>query len=124
MMALPQIVSRNQTQKITTIAINVRRVLSPFDFYTCPAGKKAVVKGTANCDNLGAATAVDLNGAGVIIHTWDTGTNTDWWAGDTQANTLMPFEIQLDAGETVDYSQNSGTNASMDFFAKVEETPA
>lgn len=110
----------NTTQKIPTTAINVRRVVSPFTFYTCPTGKKAIVKGKAVCTGLGAAASVRLNAAGIQIVEW---------AAAAVGNkilviqTYFEFEIQLNAGETLDYSQDAGVNGELNVNATVQETP-
>jgi len=128
MMALPQIVSRNQIQRIPTIALNVRKVLSggtDGDFYTTPANKKARIKGVATCDNLGAAATVDLNVAGLSIAEWQAGGTADPFTPQNLLTGIeFPFDIQLDAGEILQYSQNSGTNAQMNVNAQILETPA
>jgi len=128
-MTLPQIISRNQIQKIPTIALNVRKVLSggtDGDFYTVPTGKKAKIKGVAVCTGAGAAATVDLNVAGTSFAEWQaTGGDNDPFKPQTLAlGVQFPFEIQLDAGEILQYSQNSGTNAEMNINAEILETPA
>jgi len=124
-MTLPQIISRNQLQKIPTITINLRKTLSggtDGDFYTCPTGKKAIIKGTAVCSGLGAAATVNLLAAGVELCEWEatgtTGTLT------LAVNVFFSFEIQLDAGDILQYTQNTGTNGEMQIAAEVLETPA
>jgi len=113
-MALPQIVSRNQIQGIPTTALNTRLVGASLVFYTCPTGKKAIITGTSQCTGLGAATDVRLVIDGVNILTWDSVN-----VGDT-----FPFECQLDAADTLEKSQNSGTNGEVNVNAKILETPA
>lgn len=118
-------IALNSVQKLPTDAINVRRTVSPFTFYECPVGFKAVVKGTALVDNFGAGTTVSLKGAGVFIAQW---IFTSCVVGNFDVKKLclgtqFKFEIQLDAGDIVEYIQNSGTNASIDFTATVQETP-
>jgi len=128
-MTLPQIISRNQIQKIPTIALNVRKTLSggtDGDFYTVPTGKKARIKGVATCDSTGAATTVDLNVAGTSLAEWQSagGTADPFIPQDLALGVQFPFDVQLDAGEILQYSQNSGTNASMNVNAEILETPA
>jgi len=133
-MTLPQIISRNPIQKIPTIAINLRKVLSggtDGDFYECPANKKARIKGSVVCTGRGAAADVDFVVAGTVMFTWD---NADAIAGSyldrpfgltTLANGQYGlFDVQLDAGEKLLYQQNTGTNAEMNMNAEVLETPA
>jgi len=128
-MALPQVISRNQIQRIPTIALNVRKVLSggtDGDFYTTPTGKKAVIKGVATCTGVGAATTVDLNVAGTSLAEWQSagGQADPFTPQDLAVGVQFPFEVQLDAGEILQYSQNSGTNAEMNVNAEILETPA
>jgi len=128
-MTLPQIISRNQIQKLPTIALNVRKVLSggtDGDFYTVPTGKKARVRGVAVCTGVGAAATVDLNVAGTSVAEWQSaggGTNPDV-PQDLAPGVQISFDVQLDAGEILQYAQNSGTNAEMNMNAGILETPA
>jgi len=127
-MVLPQVVSRNRIQRIPTIALNLRKVLSggtDGDFYTCPTGKKALIKGVATCTGTGAAAQVDLNVAGTSLAEWQSsGGATDPFSPQNLAvGVQFPFEVQLDAGEILQYSQNSGTNAEMNMNAEILETP-
>jgi len=128
-MALPQIISRNQIQRIPSIALNVRKVLSggtDGDFYTTPTGKKALIKGTAICTGTGAAATVDLDVAGVTIATWlpSGGADNNDRPFIMNVDVLFFFEVQLDAADILQYTQNTGTNAEMNINAEVLETPA
>jgi len=128
-MALPQIISRNQIQKIPTIALNVRKVLSggtDGDFYTVPTGKKAIIKGVAVMTGVGAAASINLRAAGVTIATWlaSGGIGDNKLVFDMAPNVFFPFEVQLDAAEILQYTQNTGTNAEMNVNAEILETPA
>ena len=129
-MTLPQIISRNQTQKIPETPITGRVVLQPNTWYTCPAGKKARIKGTILCTGLGAAGTADLLGAGDILFRWDRATAIirsyfDFPRVLTTANggQMAEFEIDLAAGEILETVQDSGTNAEFNMNAKVQETP-
>jgi len=128
-MALPQIISRNQIQRIPTIALIVRKVLSggtDGDFYTVPTEKKALIKGVAVMQNFGAAGSVDLDAASITIATWITpgGTSNNNNPFTMALNIALPFEVQLDAGDILAYTQSSGTNAEMLINAEILETPA
>jgi len=124
MMALPQIVSRNQTQKLSTIQLLESIGLSPATFYTCPAGKKAIVKGYAVGTTFNAANNMSLLAGGITIATWVN-------AG-SDASQIFPlimaigvrfdFEVQLAAAETINYTQDTGTDAIMVINATVQET--
>jgi len=125
MMALPQIISRNQIQRIPTTLINLRKVLSggtDGDFYTCPTSKKAIIKGTAVCTGLGAAATVNLLAGGVELCDWDVAGNIG--TNNLTVGTFFPFEIQLAAGDILQYTQNTGTNGEMQITAEILETPA
>jgi len=126
-MTLPQIISRNQIQRIPTIALNVRKVLSggtDGDFYTTPTGKKALIKGVALCTGLGAAATVTLSAAGVVIAQWQAAGQVDPFVPrDLKLLTAFAFEVQLDAGDILQYAQNTGTNAEMNINAEILETP-
>jgi len=128
-MTLPQIISRNQIQRIPTVALNVRKVLSggtDGDFYTCPTGKKAIIKGVAVCTGTGAGANASLQFAGVSVATWLAagGTTDNFIVFSLGIDIFFPFEIQLDAGEVMRYIQDSGTNAEMNINAEILETPA
>jgi len=116
-----RLIPSNIAQKIPTEAVTGRVVLQPHTWYTCPAGKKAVVSGKAVCTGLGAAASVRLNAAGVRIVEWQAAAASD---KVLIINSYFEFEVQLAAGETLDTSQDSGTNGEIDMLAKVQETPA
>jgi len=131
-MALPQIISRNQIQKIPSVAINVRKVLSggtDGDFYTCPAGKRARIKGYVICTGLGAAATVNFEVAGTVLYTWDGTALTGDYLENPRTLTALQggqgalFDVQIEAGDILQYTQNTGTNAEMNMNAEVLETP-
>ena len=109
-----------QVQKIPTQPINSRVVVQPNTFYTCPAGKKAIIVGKAVCTGLGAAASVRLNAAGIRIVEWQAVASGN---KILIINTYFEFEIQLAAGQTLDSSQDVGTNGEVNVNAKVQETP-
>jgi len=113
-MALPQIVSRNQIQKIPTTALNTRLVGATLIFYTCPTGKKARIEGMAMCTGLGAAAEVRLEVDGVEIINWVAASVDD----------AKFFSCSLEAGETLAKDQNTGTNGEVNVTASILETPA
>lgn len=128
-MTLPQIISRNQLQKIPSTALNVRKVLSggtDGDFYTTPTGKKALIRGTALCTGAGAAATVNLLTASVIVASWlaSGGVANKNNPRTMNVGILFEFEYQLDAGDILQYTQNTGTNAEMNINAEILETPA
>jgi len=129
-MTLPQIISRNQLQKIPEIQIQGRVVLQPEVWYTCPAGKKAVIKGRIQCTGLGAAANASVQFAGVTMYTWlVTALNLDYLIAPRELSVdddqFAFFEdVQLAAGETMETIQNTGTNSEFNVWAQVTETPA
>lgn len=123
-MGLPQIISRNIVQGIPTTTINLRKVLTggtDGDWYTCPTGKRAIIKGKAVCTGLGAAANVNLKAGGLQICQWKASA-----VGDLilVIQTYFPFEVQLDAGDKLLYDQDSGTNGEMNMICQIQETPA
>jgi len=124
-MGLPQIIARNQTQKIVTSTVNGRVVIQPNTWYTCPTAKKAVLKGRAVCTGTGAGANSTLSGAGVAIRRClASGGSTLSSDQDLAPDVGFDFEVQLDAGETLISTQDSGTNAEWNVIANVQETPA
>lgn len=118
-------VARNIAQKIPTVPIKGLEVLQPFTWYTCPANKKAIIKGTCVCRNLGAAASANLVLAGVNDASWKTTGGIDINKRDDLAtDQVVSFEVQLDAGETMLTNQNTGTNAEFQVNATVQESPA
>jgi len=121
---------RNAAQNIPTFEINGRIVLQPHTWYTCPAGKKALVKGSVQCTNRGAAANADFNVAGVLLFSWITGGAivADYIDGPRSLSTVNSgqqafFDVELSAGEIIETTQNTGTNAEFNVFAKVQESP-
>ena len=132
-MTLPQVISRNQVQKIPTVEINDRVVLQPNTWYTCPTGKKAIVKGSVQCTGLGAAATADFEVAGVTMFRWNNATqptgsfdylNSPRGLSTADGGQFALFEVELAAGEIIETTQNTGTNAEFNVWASVQETPA
>ena len=126
-MTLPQIISRNQTQKIPTFPISGREVLQPEIWYTCPTGKKAICKGRVQCTGLGAAAEADFIVAGVVMYRWIvTANQLDYNINPRSlrvaANQMAEFEVELAAGETITTDQDSGTNAEFNLWMEVQES--
>jgi len=126
-------VSYGTPSVIPEFEINDRVVLQPNTWYTCPAGKKARVKGQVQCTSRGAAATATITIAGIIMFQWTFGTGHT--SGDDYINTprtlstaaggqLGFFEVDLVAGDTIVTSQNSGTNAEFNLWACVKESPA
>jgi len=123
-MTLPQIISRNQVQKTNKRAVFRQDVANhPITYYTCPAGKIAVIKGNIICSSTGAATTVDLLVDGISICEWQSaGGGTDINVPqDLALGTLFPFEVNLVATDTLASAQNSGSNANLTLNITIEE---
>ena len=122
-------VGLNSVQKIPDVPIVPRRVVvQPRTWYTCPAGKKAFVRGSVACTGRGAAATADFKAGGEIMYRW-----TNAGPATLDAN-IVPrllstpqyaeFLVELAAGEIIETVQDSGTNAEFNLFAEVKETPA
>jgi len=133
------IIAKTAIQKNPEIGINVRVVLQPNTYYTCPAGKVAKVKGEVTCTGLGAASQARFNINGTIAFRWGvTGVFINITAPDgtalihdnnnnpfqTPLNVFRFFDFTLNAGEDFSTSQNSGTNSEFNVFATIIESPA
>jgi len=115
----------NSYKKIQEDSINGRIVVQPHVWYTCPTGKKAIIKGQAVCTGTGAAANTTLQGADETIRrVLSSGGSTDRWQRDLVINLIFTFEIELNAGETLETIQNTGTNAEWEVIAQVLETSA
>jgi len=124
-MPLLPVVPLNQTQKITELQIIDDILVQPHTWYTCPAGKKARVKGWCFCESGGAAVTMDLVAVQSIA---------EWQASGGNANQNEPqnlallvrfdFDVILNAGEILQTTQNTGTNAEFHIVAEAHETPA
>jgi len=125
---------RNSAQNIPTFEINGRIVLQPHTWYTCPAGKKALVKGSVVCTGRGAAATADFDIASITLFRWDKSTiivaTETWNYRDTpleltthKGGQTAFFDVELSAGDTIETNQNTGTNAEFNVFAKVQESP-
>jgi len=119
-------------QKIPEFEINDRIVLQPHTWYTCPAGKKAIVSGRIQCTNRGAAANADFLIAGVLMFSWNNagavpaGNWENLPRGLSTANggQFALFDgIELSAGDIIETTQNVGTNSEFNLWAKIQETP-
>ena len=120
------------TQKLKwNVIINERHVLQPHTWYTCPAGKSAIVRYRFKGDGLGAATTIYLNANGVRLATWyqttgsfsssDNATVSD--SGQQVIGSFASGEISLNAGEAIVTDQSTGTNAEFNGFLEIQELP-
>jgi len=124
-----KLIPSNVLQKLQGLAINRRDVAShPITYYTCPAGQKAKCTGQIVCTGTGAAATVDFVVAGVIMFRWlpagfvNSYLDAPRTLGAT-ADQAALFDFTLLAGETVVSAQDVGTNAEINLFMNVIETP-
>ena len=114
----------NSYKKIQSRSLNGRIVLQPHTWYTCPSGKRAIVKGVAACTSTGASATSSLEGAGEIIRkVYHTGGESNPWMKKIKPEVIFNFEIELEENETLKTIQASGTNAAWDVIAQITETP-
>jgi len=124
-----QLIPSNVAQKLPGTAINRRDVAShPVTYYTCPAGQKARCTGTIQCTGRGAAATVDFIAAGIIMFRWVAGAFNGGYLDNPRllvdsVDQFARFDFELIAGETVVSAQDSGTNAELNLFMNVIETP-
>jgi len=132
-MALPQIISRNPVQKIPDFEINGTETTQPNTWYTCPTGKKAIIKGVVSCSSRGAAATASFEVATIAMFTWSKSTgavagvdyiNAPLTLSDAAGGQRGVFDIEIAAGETLITTQASDTDAVFTLFAKVQETSA
>jgi len=122
----------NVAQKIPTFEINGRVVVQPHTWYTCPTGKKAIVKGRVQCTGRGAAASANFLVSGILMFVWNQSSNpssvTNWFISPRSlttgaGGTFALFEVELAAGEIIETTQNTGTNAEFNLWASVQESP-
>jgi len=127
------IISKGGSQKIPEFPINDRIVLQPHTWYTCPANKKAIVKGNVKCTGRGAAAIARFEAAGIILFEWIVSTapvgQTDYINTPDRLSTFGGgqtafFDLELAAGDIIETTQDAGTNAEFDVLMKVQESPA
>lgn len=107
--------------RIQEIPLLGRIVLQPHTWYTCPAGKRAIVNGVAACTSFGEqASKARLRAGGEIIRsctaTGVTGTV------DVPVNEVFPFSVGLNSGQSIQTTQSVGTNAEWEINAFIMET--
>jgi len=126
-------VALGTVQKLPQVPITpVRTVVQPTTWYTCPTGKKAIVKGRVACTGRGAAATSTFKARGETMFEWNQSgvpiVNVDYInrprdLSDGSGGQYAFFEIELAAGDIIQTIQNTGTNAEFNVFADVDETP-
>jgi len=135
-MAIAQMTPRTAVTTLPNVSLNARVVLQPHTWYSCPTGKKAIIKGRAQCTGRGAAANTSIRFSGITMFTYNTAGAKDSFSG-LQGYIFTPltlttdsggefcfFEVELAAGEIMETVQNSGTNAEWNVWADVMEFPA
>ena len=125
------IIAKTGVQQQIKIPISGRVVIQPNTWYTCPAGKRAICKGTVLCDSRGAAATATFQAAGISIFRWDRSAlfsplayiDTPSSLSDGSGGQTALFEIELAAGEIIQTIQNVGTNAAFELLMEVLELP-
>jgi len=123
------IIAKNATQTQAKIPISGRDVVQPTTLYTCPVGKRAIVKGRIYCTSTGAAANANLNAAGEILYRWLPAGFVQNYLDGTRTlsatiNQMALFEVELAAGEILELTQSSGSNAEFNFWIEVLELPS
>jgi len=101
-------------QTIPTFPRISRLVSTATVWYTCPVGKKAHITGYVIPDDFGAGTTLHVVAGGEQV-------STDLSVVNVQSDNLT---VDLVAGETLGYTQDAGSNASVDGIWSVQESPA
>jgi len=87
----------------------------------------AKVKGRVQCTGRGAAATASFEVAGVIMFTWVVGSGSLGWEMSPRAlndgtDEFALFDVELSAGEIIETTQSTGTNAEFNVWAEVVET--
>jgi len=125
----------NQVNVIPETPIVQNSTTTPIVWYTCPAGKKAIIKGFVRCVDRGAAANASFEAGGIVLAIWNNVSNSAAAAGNNaqeQPENLstfaggmsFPIDVELTAGQTIRGIQNSGSNAQFKINVKVKELPA
>lgn len=114
----------NQAQRIAEIPINQQTVVQPTTYYTCPSGKKAVIKGSVACYGTGAAASADFRVNGLAVSTWVAVGGIIGNEAGLPTGVKFYFEIEIEAGGTISTTQPVGTNANFLINARILELPA
>jgi len=123
------LVARNVAQKLGKDIVSVSSPTitgSSIIIYTCPAGKTARIIGRMVCSTTGAAATADLVFRLISIAEWQSsgGVFDPNVPQDLAVGTQVTFDEVLVATETVQLTQNTGTNANFVGCLEIEERPA
>lgn len=108
------IVAKGSAQKLSTFPIIQRLTSTATSWYTCPANKKAHVRGYIIPDAFGAGTKihVELNPTG----------GKQVSADNSVVDTKTDAEFDMVAGEVLGYDQDVGSNATVDGVWTIQES--
>jgi len=127
-MAISSLTSRTVVSTSNKVSFSGRTVIQPTTWYLCPAGKRGICKGTVQCTGRGAATVMSFRANGNTMYSWVFGAvdGNPWelHPNNLQIGAIVPFEATLEAGEIIETTQNSGTNAEFNVWGDVVELPA
>jgi len=108
-------------------------VVQPHVWFICGVGKRARVTGWAVCRDRGASSIARVEIAGIRTYEWNTAIslisiNANWEITPKGLTTfrggmLAWIDVVLQAGETIETTQNSGVNAEFDLYLTIEELP-
>lgn len=129
------IVSKNVSQSEADRNIILNIIVTPHVFYTCPADKRARVKGWVRCVDRGGSADASFEAAGISLFTWDSNVSqitvqrnanrTPQQLSTFGGGMIAPIDVILEAGQTIRAIQSGGfTNAQFKINAKVRELPA
>jgi len=129
---LLDIISKNISQGIPDINIIRNITVTPDILYTCPPGKKAIVKGIVRCVDRGTAAQGRFIAKGVILYRWDrntfqTTTLHPAWSErpDTMSTNsggeFAVIDLVLEAGENITVAGNTGVNSQFKTNLQVRE---
>lgn len=108
------IVAKGTAQKLSTFPVIARLVSTATSWYTCPANKRAHVKGYSLVDNFGASSIVIIR--------------LDPPAGPRLSIDIIVIdqkndaEFDMTANQVLGYSQNIGSNATVDGVWTIQES--
>lgn len=120
-------VPRNSSQKVSaSFGINLRTTTTPYSIYICPAGKKAHIKGTVECDSTGAAINADLIVSNISVAEWQATGGRDDQNKPQELSTGVRFNVDVRMNELtqMELEQTTGTNASFRVNLTIEESSA
>lgn len=118
------ITSSGAAQKLAEVGVNNRTIVQPTTWYTCPANKKAKIKGNFVCTGLGAAADAAVKINSIEIAKWVAAGGVAGQRYNNTVNNGQDIEIALSAGDVLQTTQSTGTNAEFNCVIVITESPA